>query len=260
MAERRMFSKAIVDSDVFLEMPLSAQALYFHLSMNADDEGFVGNPKRIMRMLGASEDDFKLLIVKRFLLTWESGIVVIKHWKINNYIQSDRFRPTTYTEERATLAIDEKKAYTELKNGMDTQCIQPVSKMDAQYSIGKVSIGKVSIGKCNSARTQRDKLSTELSTPTPGAVGDLFSDFGLIMDTQPIFEKDTYEQLKYAMEFSSFARSTIKTLSQLHKHANAIITGQWIDYKKENSKDTDSLDTLLADLDRYGKTITKAED
>lgn len=256
MAEKRMFSKAIVDSDVFLEMPLSAQALYFHLSMNADDEGFVGNPKRIMRMLGTSEDDFKLLIVKRFLLTWESGIVVIKHWKINNYIQSDRFRPTTYTEERATLAIDEKKAYTELKNGMDTQCIQPVSKMDAQYSIGKYSIGKVSIGEGNSARVQRD----ELSTPTPGAIGDLFSDFGLIMDTQPIFEKDTYEQLKYAMGFSSFARSTIKTLSQLHKHANAIITGQWIDYKKESNKDADPLDTLLADLDSYGKSITETED
>ena len=91
MAERRMFAKAIIDSDAFLDMPLSAQALYFHLSMRADDDGFVGNPKRIRGMLGANEDDFKLLILKRFLLTFGSGVVVIKHWKIHNYIQSDRY-------------------------------------------------------------------------------------------------------------------------------------------------------------------------
>ena len=82
MAERRMFAKTIIDSDAFLDMPLSAQALYFHLSMRADDEGFVGNPKRIRAMVGASEDDLKLLLLKRFLLAFESGVVVIKHWKI----------------------------------------------------------------------------------------------------------------------------------------------------------------------------------
>lgn len=137
MAERRMFSKKIIDSDAFLDMPLSTQALYFHLSMRADDEGFVGNPKRIRAMIGASEDDLKLLIAKRFILIFESGVVVIKHWKIHNYIQNDRAVPTTYTEERAMLALDDKKSYTE--------CIQDVSKMDTQYRIGKSSIGKDSI-------------------------------------------------------------------------------------------------------------------
>ena len=139
MAERRMFSKTIIDSDAFLDMPLSTQALYFHLSMRADDEGFVGNPRKILRMIGASEDDIKILIMKRFILTFDSGIVVIKHWKIHNYIQNDRFKETTYLEEKATLTLDGKKAYTE--------CIQDVSKLEAQVSIGKDSIVKDSIEK-----------------------------------------------------------------------------------------------------------------
>ena len=139
MAERRMFSKTIIDSDVFLDMPLSTQALYFHLAMRADDEGFVNNPKKVQRMVGASEDDLKLLIMKRYILTFESGIIVIKHWKIHNYIQNDRFKPTTYIEERSTLTLDCKRAYTE--------CIQDVSKMEPQVSIelGKDSIDKRSI-------------------------------------------------------------------------------------------------------------------
>ena len=138
MAERRMFSKTIIDSDAFLDMPLSTQALYFHLSMRADDEGFVGNPRKILRMIGASEDDIKILIMKRFILTFDSGIIVIKHWKIHNYIQNDRFKETTYLEEKATLTLDGKKAYTE--------CIHDVSNLEAQVSIGKVSIDKDSIG------------------------------------------------------------------------------------------------------------------
>lgn len=90
MAERRMFAKTIVDSDSFLDMPMSSQCLYFHLSMRADDEGFINNPKKIQRMIGASEDDLKLLIAKSFLISFDTGVVVVKHWKIHNYIQSDR--------------------------------------------------------------------------------------------------------------------------------------------------------------------------
>lgn len=138
MAERRMFARAIIDSDAFLDMPLSTQALYFHLSMNADDEGFVGNPKKIQKMIGARDDDYQILVSKRFILAFPSGIIVIKHWKINNYIQADRFKATTYVEEKATLTLDLKKAYVER--------IQNVSKMYAQYRIGKDSIGEDSIG------------------------------------------------------------------------------------------------------------------
>ena len=124
MADRRMFSKKIIDSDAFLDMPLTTQALYFHLSMRADDDGFVSNAKRIKTMIGASDDDLKLLIAKRFVLTFESGVVVIKHWRIHNYIQNDRYTPTTYVEEKATLSLDAKNAYTE--------CIHDVSKLDTQ--------------------------------------------------------------------------------------------------------------------------------
>lgn len=142
MAERRMFAKAIIDSDAFLDMPLSTQALYFHLSMRADDEGFVGNPKKIQRMIGASDDDCKLLVMKRFILTFESGIIVIKHWKIHNYIQADRFKETTYLEEKSMLTLDGKKAYTE--------CIHDVPKLDAQVSVGEnrdsLELGEVSLG------------------------------------------------------------------------------------------------------------------
>jgi len=136
MAERRMFSKTIIDSDVFLDMPLSTQALYFHLAMRADDEGFVNNPKKIQRMIGASDDDIKILIMKRYILTFDSGIIVIKHWKIHNYIQNDRFKSTTYIEEKAQLTLDEKKSYIEFKPN--------VYKMDTQDSIGKISIDKFS--------------------------------------------------------------------------------------------------------------------
>lgn len=128
MAERRMFAKTVIDSDAFLDMPLSAQALYFHLSMRADDDGFINNPKKIQRMIGASDDDCKLLLLKRFLITFESGVVVIKHWKIHNYIRNDRYKPTIYKEEKSLLIEKENKAYTEkqtfgIPNGyqMDTQ-------------------------------------------------------------------------------------------------------------------------------------------
>ena len=134
MAERRMFAKTIIDSDAFIDMPLSTQALYFHLSMRADDDGFINNPKKIMRMIGASDDDFKVLCVKKFIIPFDSGIVVIKHWKIHNYIQKDRYKATVYSEEKAKLGVKENGAYTE--------CIHDVSKLDTQVSIGKVSLGK----------------------------------------------------------------------------------------------------------------------
>jgi len=139
MAERRMFAKTIIDSDAFIDMPLSTQALYFHLAMRADDDGFINNPKKIQRMIGASDDDLKLLVVKRYLLPFESGVVVIKHWHIHNYIQSDRYKPTVYTEEKSMLTTKENGAYTE--------CIQDVSKLDTQVRLGKDSIGKDSLGK-----------------------------------------------------------------------------------------------------------------
>ena len=110
MAERRMFAKTIIDSDAFLDMPLSSQALYFHLSMRADDDGFINNPKKIQRMIGGSDDDLKLLVLKRFVIPFESGVCVIKHWMIHNYIRSDRYKETVYQEEKRQLTIKGNKA------------------------------------------------------------------------------------------------------------------------------------------------------
>ena len=112
MANKRMFNMKIVDSDAFLDMPLSTQCLYFHLNMRADDDGFVGNPKRIMRIIGASDDDLKLLIAKRFLLIFESGVIVIKHWRMHNTLSKSRYHETTYIDEKSQLLLKKNNAYS----------------------------------------------------------------------------------------------------------------------------------------------------
>jgi len=150
MAERRMFAKTIIDSDSFLDMPLTTQALYFHLSMRADDEGFINNPKKIQRMIGASEDDLKLLIAKSFIIPFESGIVVIKHWKIHNYIRGDRLHATKYTEEKALLDVKENGSYTISNDLCQTSGSQVAGKLDTEVRLGKDSIGKDSINSCSS--------------------------------------------------------------------------------------------------------------
>ena len=142
MAKKRMFSIDIVGSDAFLDLPYSAQCLYFQLGMRADDDGFVGNPKTIQRIAGTKASDLELLVKKRFLLQFPSGVVVIKHWKINNQIQKDRYTPTVYTEEYQRLYIKDNKAYTESDKG----CIHSVSEMDTQISIDKNRLDKNSRG------------------------------------------------------------------------------------------------------------------
>ncbi|WP_282002346.1 conserved phage C-terminal domain-containing protein [Veillonella denticariosi] len=141
MAERRMMSKSIIKSDTFLDMPATTQNLYFHMLLDADDDGFINAPKSIMRMIGAKEDDMKVLTAKQFVIPFESGVVVIKDWKIHNYIQNDRYKPSALPE-RDLINIQKDKSYT-LKvdvSDMDTKCIQDVS-------IGKDRIGKVRLGK-----------------------------------------------------------------------------------------------------------------
>ena len=142
-----MFAKTIVTSDAFLDMPASTRCLYFLLGMVADDDGFVNNPKSIMRQAGATTDDMNLLIAKRFILTFQSGVVVIKHWCIHNTIQKDRYKETKYLEEKSQLQLDGNKAYTEAVSDVYPMCIQDVSNVDTQVRLGKDSIGKVSVGK-----------------------------------------------------------------------------------------------------------------
>ncbi|BCA86672.1 hypothetical protein EsVE80_21950 [Enterococcus saigonensis] len=141
MAERRMFAKTIIDSDAFLDMPLSSQALYFHLSMRADDEGFINNPKKIQRMIGSSDDDLRILMAKNFILAFESGVIVIKHWKIHNYIRNDRFKPTMYQDEKALLSEKDNKSYSLDGVGIPNDN-QLTYQMDTQVRLGKDRLGK----------------------------------------------------------------------------------------------------------------------
>ena len=134
MAQRRMFSLKIVGSDPFLDLPVSSRELYFQLGMHGDDDGFV-NPQKIMRMVGASKNDLDALLSKRFILLCDGGVVVVKHWKINNMIRKDFYQPTMYQEAKARLIIKD--------NGSYTESLQIVNKMSPQLSIGKDSIGKV---------------------------------------------------------------------------------------------------------------------
>ena len=153
MAERRMFAKTIIDSDAFLDMPLSTQSLYFHLSMRADDDGFINNPKKIQRMIGASEDDLKLLISKKFLIPFDSGVVVIKHWKIHNYIRNDRYKETVYQEEKSMLTVKDNHSYTLGIPDVDHNGYQ----METQVRLGKDSIGKDRLGKDKKDKPVRHK-------------------------------------------------------------------------------------------------------
>lgn len=149
MAERRMFTMKIIDSDAFLDMPLTAQALYFHLNMRADDDGFVNAPRKIQRMVGASESDLQLLIDNRFVLSFDNGIIAIKHWKMHNLLRKDRYTPTQYAEEKALLEVKNNGAYTEKKPGnhLATTWQPDGNQMATQYSIGKGSIGEEREGK-----------------------------------------------------------------------------------------------------------------
>ena len=144
MAQRRMFSKKIVETDFFMEMSPTAKLLYFYLNMSADDDGFVGNPKTIKLISGATDDDLKILIAKQFIIPFDSGVIVIKDWKIHNYIQKDRYNQTQYLDEKKQLLVEE--------NGTYTKCIQDVSSLDTQVRLGK---SKDRLGKSNN--TMSDK-------------------------------------------------------------------------------------------------------
>lgn len=140
MATKRMFNKKITETDAFLDLPPTAQCLYFHLNMNSDDDGFCGNAKAVMRLVGAREDDMKILLAKRFILSFENGVVLIKHWLIHNTIQKDRKKSTTYTEEMSQISIKENGSYTT----QNIECIQNVSNLETQYRLDKISLDKIS--------------------------------------------------------------------------------------------------------------------
>lgn len=164
MAERRMFSKLIIDSDIFLDMPQTTQNLYFHLCMRADDEGFLNNPKKIMRMVGANQNDIDVLLAKRYLLSFKSGVVVVKHWCMHNAIRKDRLKETVYTEERELIRLKDNNSYTEnSENNLGCQ-----SAAECPPRLVEVSIGKV--------RLDKDRIEeSRVDTPSPSKGNVKFS-------------------------------------------------------------------------------------
>ena len=137
MAERRMFAKTIIDSDAFLDMPMSARLLYYDLAMRADDDGFINSPKKIMKFIGATNDDMNILIMRKFIIPFDNGVVVIKHWRIHNYIRKDTYNETAYKEEKSMLELDENKAY------------RMSSQLSVDEPLTQVRLGKDSIGYIN---------------------------------------------------------------------------------------------------------------
>ena len=235
MAERRMFAKTIIDSDMFLDMPLSTQALYFHLSMRADDDGFINNPRKIQRMIGASDDDLKVLVMKRFILPFDSGVVVIKHWKIHNYIRNDRYKETVYQDEKSQLLLKENGAYTELTTIGIPDGNQDGYQMETQVRLGKDSLGKSSVGE--------DKEEAEPPKPKRHKYG---------MYEQVLLTDEDYEKLKaeFPHDYSErIARLDEYIASTGKKYKNHLATIRaWARKDKPQSKPAPKKSSSFLDL------------
>lgn len=163
MRNRRMTSVSVIRSDFFLDMPLSAQALYFQLNAEADDDGIVANPKSVMRLIGANLNDFDILLAKKFLIKFEDGTIAIKHWRVNNTIPKDRYKPTEYQENMSLLYLKDNGIYT-LDSTKGTPCLQSVTtgdyKVDTQYKISKEKIIEVNLSKENKREDEDNDLDS----------------------------------------------------------------------------------------------------
>ena len=238
MAEKRMFTKKIVDSDDFLDLPLSVQALYFHLNMEADDDGFINNPRKIQRGCGAAEEDFELLVKNRFVLCFDNGVAVIKHWRMHNTIRKDRYKPTQYTEQMALLEVQEDGSYTEKKQGKDlgnqmaTKWQPNGNQMATQYSIDKNSVDKCSVDKGSIGENETP------SPPSPSFYGK-YNNVLLSDDDLETLKKDFPDDYdKRIDKLSAYMHSTGK------RYDNCAATIQyWAEQDKEkqnNEKQTAS--------------------
>nr|DAK90363.1 MAG TPA: hypothetical protein [Caudoviricetes sp.] len=190
MANRRMFSLDVIDTDKFMEMPLTAQALYFHLGMRADDDGFISSPRNIMKLVECKKDDMNVLIARGFVIPFDSGIMVISDWNVNNWIRPDRKRETIFKHERALLDLKE-DVYV-LNNGLQPFDNQMSTLCHTQDSIGKGSIGKVNNTICPEPKLQ----------PTPSGLLIPLNDntmYDIPQDKIAIW-KDTYRAVDVEQE------------------------------------------------------------
>ena len=238
MAEKRMFTQKIIDSDAFLDMPLSTQALYFHLNMRADDDGFINNPKRIQRTIGASEDDLKLLIAKRFVIGFDCGVIVIKHWRMHNTLRKDRYNPTQYQEELAMLEVKDNSAYTEkdlpLIDSVATKR-QPTGNHPApQYSIDKNSIGldKNSIEDNMAVSVETEPPTTKPTKPQKHKHGE----YNNVLLTDDELEKLQDEFVDWSARIDRLS-SYIASTGKAYKSHYATIRN-WARKDKEQPKQT----------------------
>lgn len=262
MAERRMFAKTIVLSDAFLDMPMSARCLYFTLGMVADDDGFVNSPKSIMRQCGASNDDMNLLIAKKFILIFEDGVIVIKHWRILNYIQKDRYVPTKYEEHKKQLFLDENNSYSK-KQGMYTKCIQSVYKVDTQDSIeiGKdsIEIGKLVVDEKSFYLNNRANGDEEQKSTTTTTLDSLDKDldtfckkFGIGIDNYgPRLAQMDFKALTERFEESEWLKANVTSFKKICDIYPRIISGYYKDYnrKPKGSREFDILQRMLKEAE-----------
>lgn len=262
MAERRMFAKTIVLSDAFLDMPMSARCLYFTLGMVADDDGFVNSPKSIMRQCGASNDDMNLLIAKKFILIFEDGVIVIKHWRILNYIQKDRYVPTKYEEHKKQLFLDENNSYSK-KQGMYTKCIQSGYKVDTQDSIeigkDKIELNKLVVDEKSFYLNNRANGVEEQKSTTTTTSDSLDKDldtfckkFGIGIDNYgPRLAQMDFKTLTERFEESEWLKANVTSFKKICDIYPRIISGYYKDYnrKPKGSREFDILQRMLKEAE-----------
>lgn len=263
MAQRRMFSKRITETDLFLDMPMSTQCLYFHLNMSADDDGFIGNAKTIRRMVGASEDDLKLLLSKEFLIPFQSGVVVVKDWRIHNYIRSDRYTETVYQDEKKSLKVLDNGRYdygnTNVIPSDTPSDNQSGYQMDTQDRLGKDRLGKDRLGDAVEQVTGNNNSDVHLfyqqnfGTEPPTIIQDLdywIDDLSIAV---------VIEALKKAVEAEkpySYAKGIMKKWA-----AKGIRTVEKVDQETTSWERKNSNSKNLGDgPDIYGQTFNKAAD
>lgn len=215
MAQRRMFSQKVTETDKFLDMGLTAQSLYFHLGMNADDDGFVGNPKSIKRMIGASEDDLKALVEKDYLIVFEDGVVVIKDWLVSNYVKKDRYTPTIYTDDMKLIGLDKNKRYqfvsdleperNQVGTEMSPECIQDGDKMEPNC--------------IQSGSKNKNEISIENSQPQQGQgfnpMEPNWNQNGTEMDPQVRLGKDRVKLSKSKVSLNITSSTSKQIISKL---------------------------------------------
>ena len=250
MAEKRMFSKIIIDSDCFLDMPLSTQALYFHLSMRADDEGVINSPKKIQRAVGCTDDDLRLLIAKSFIIPFESGVIVVKHWKIHNTLRKDRTKATIYIDEKSMLQTDENGAYSLVDNQLTTKC-QPTDNQlttNCPHRLDKIRLDKISIDEISIDNSNSELDCSPTTTNIKPAVRHKYGEYNNVLLSDEDMEKlkaeiPNYED--YINRLSSYMASTGKS------YKNHLATMRnW--FRKDKQEKNDNSNNSMPDYESKG--------